>query len=227
MTLAALRTLTTDLVRAPSDKITPQQLDAALQLALSRYQEDLPRQASEDVFATGGLNLPLPTAWEDGSDLLGLEYPVGQFPQALLRADEFAQVGTPDGDVIRMACALNAGEMVRVFFSRSHVLSDSACSIPARHSEAFCCWAAGLLCDQIAGTFASNTASSIQVDSADTSNPAREWRTRANGFRSRYAALLGVQGVTGGSSDKPVTKAAGAVVEFDLQASRFTGRRMR
>lgn len=227
MTLAALRTLTTDLVRAPSGKISSQQLDDALQLALSRFQDDRPLRESEDVHATGGLDLPLPSGWEDGSALLALEYPVGRFPQALLRADEFAQVGTPAGDVIRMACQLNAGEAVRVFYSRAHELTETACTIPKKDSEAFCCWAAGLLCDQIAGTFASNSAPSIQVDSADTSNPAREWRTRANSFRSRYAALLGVQGVTGGASDKPQAKPAGTVVEFDLQASRYTGRRMR
>lgn len=229
MTLAAFRTLTTDLVRAPASKLSSQQIDDALQLALSRYAADLPRSTCEDVFATGGLDLPLPTGWDDSSSLLlGLEYPVGQFPQALLRADEFAQVETPAGEVIRMAAALNAGETVRVFFSVPHQLTALACTVPARHAEAFCCWAAGLLCDQIAGTFASNSAPTIQADSADTSNPAREWRTRANGFRSRYAAQLGVQGVTGGGSDKPVTKPAGTVVEFDLRDSRYdTRRRMR
>jgi len=224
MTYAAIQTLTTNLVRAPVNKITPEQLSEALSLAVLRYGEDKPRAVPEDVFATGGLDLPLPLGWIEGeSALLGVEYPPGQFPPAYLPSNEFGLVPTPDGEVIRLADSLNAGETVRVHFGLPHLLDATHCTIPARHREAFCSWAAAILCDQIAGTFANNSAPTIQADSADTSNPAREWRTRANGFRSRYAALLGVQGVTGGSSDKPVAKPAGAVVEFDLQDSRNRG----
>lgn len=224
MTLAAIQTLTTNLVRAPGGKVSTDQLAEAIDLAVVRYGEDKPRATSEDVFAAGGLDLPLPTTWVEGvSAVLAVEYPPGVFPPSYLASNEFAQVPTPAGDVIRLADALNAGEVVRVHFSVPHQLDATHCTIPVAHREALCCWAAATLCDQIAGTFANNSAPTIQADSADTSNPAREWRTRANGFRARYAALLGVQGVTGAASDKPQPKAAGTVVEFDLQDSRRRG----
>jgi len=221
--LSQLTTLITNLVRAPSGQITADQLTEAVGLALQRYQADKPRQACDDVYAGGGLELPLPVAWEASSELRTIEYPIGRFPVEYIPANQFALVDTPDGPAIRLAAAVNAGEQMRVTFTIEHQLDDTHDTIPAAHREAFCCWAAGILCDQIAGEMASNTAPTIGADSADTANPAREWRTRANGFRARYAALLGIQGVTGQSGDKPQNKAAGTVTEISLDDSRDRG----
>ena len=223
MQLADFQALTDRLVRAPVNKVTTADRDQAVSLAITRYSADRPHVTTEDVLATGSNLLALPLHWEPDSTLIGIESPPGEWPPAMWSAGDFGLLKTPAGDKIGLRSALNAGEVVRVHFSVAHTVDAISSTIPPAHLEAVCSWAAAILCDQIAGTYASNSAPTIQADSADTSNPAREWRGRATGFRARYAAQLGVQGITGSSSDKPVTSAAGTVVEFDLADSRRAG----
>lgn len=223
MQLADFQALTDRLVRAPANKVTTADRDQAVSLAITRYSADRPHGTTEDVLATGSNLLALPLHWEADSALTGIEYPPGEWPPAMWSAGDFGLLKTPAGDKIGLRSALNAGEVVRVHFSVAHTVDAISSTIPPAHLEAVCSWAAAILCDQIAGTYASNSAPTIQADSADTSNPAREWRGRATGFRARYAAQLGVQGITGSSTDKPVTSAAGTVVEFDLADSRRAG----
>lgn len=221
--LAEFRDLVDDLLRDGARWVTPEQRERAIGLALSRYSTDRPRFLFEDVTSAGGKVLPLPEGWSPGeSGLCSVETPVGQIPPAMLAPDSIALYTGPQGEEIRIARALAADEVARVGYSAPHVLTDSEDTVPPRHREALACYAAGLLCEQIATEHAGAQDATIAADRVDQAHPAREWAARARSYRNRYYATLGIQ-IGRDGLPEPRMEPAGAVVNLDLPTTH--GRR--
>lgn len=222
MSLQDTRDLVDSLVREPNGRITPEDRDRAIGLAVMRYSTDRPRTALEDLTSSGGQALPLPTAWESGfSSLSSVEFPIDLAPPVYLESAEFGVYRRPSGEVIILAQSLTAGDLARVQFTLSHALTEAEDSIPAPHREAVAHYAAASLCDQLAAAHSGDSDPTIQADRLDQSNPARQWALRARTYRDRYAEILGIpKGAAQGSYVPP----AGTVTNIDLKPSWGRGR---
>lgn len=190
-----------------------EQVSRAVDTAVTQYSANRPRAVVKDVVLASAQVLPALDGWVTGqSEVQSIEVPVGRIPPAFLEPEDFLKRVTPSGEEICLIDARTVGDTLRVAYTTLHTVD----TIPAKDYEAVACWAAAFIADQVATQYSNNSQPTIQADSVDSSNPAREWAARAKGFRARYASLLGIQGVTGSGNDKPVTKPASAVVEFDL-----------
>jgi len=211
--LSDYQTLVTDLVRDDAGKIVTAERDRAIQLAVQRYSRDRERRKVEDVLTTAAHTLPLPTAWEaDFSAMRSLEAPVGQVPPRLLNQERWAYYAAPGGITIMLVDAMAVGSTVRCTFSITHVVSSSVDSIPVGHREPVACWAAAVLCEQLAAFYSGGTDSTIQADSVEQRPKAQEYSARARALRNRYLNELGI--------DERRSAPAGAVVNLNLPDSR-------
>lgn len=206
MSKATLQLLIDNFVRDDGGKLTPNDRDEALKLALEQYSQDRPLPAVEDVATgAGGKTLALPTAWQpDFSSISILEYPIGQIPPSLIANDRWGMYQTPTTFQIQFADSLPAAVNVRVKFSTRHSVTSAADTIPQRDREPFCKAAAAILCDQLAAFYANNTDSTIQADTVDHKSQSSDYRAMANKYRKDYLNFLGV--------DDKRPQPAGAVV---------------
>jgi hypothetical protein len=222
--LADFQTLIDDLVREGAQWVTPEQRERAIGLALSRYSTDRPRELVADVTSVGGQALPLPTGWVSGESVLhGIETPVGLIPPATLPSSLWSIYRGPLSEEIRIAQSLLAGDVARLTFTASHLLSDTDDTIPASHREAVACYAASLLAEQVATMHANNSDPTIGADRSDQSHPAREWASRAKSYRNRYFATLGIE-INAQGVEQPRMEAAGVVVDLELPTTHGRGR---
>lgn len=221
--LADMLVLVQSAVRDDSQVVTPEDYLAAIALAVSRYSSDRPRYWVVDVPASGSDSLPLPDAWElDFSNLISVEYPIGEFPPEIWDADQYVLYQAPSGWLIRLAFAPMSD--VRLTYSIAQVLTELEDTIPLTHREAVACWEAASCCDQLASFYANASDSTIQADRVERQNQSRDYAARAKVLRSRYLSELGV--------DEKKSAPAGVVVDLDLTDSfgndRFIhGRRYR
>ncbi len=213
MSLSDYRKLIADLVPDGTGKVSLEATVRAIEAARIRYSGDKPRCVVEDVTAAGGNDLPLPTAWSaDVSRVLAVESPVGAMPPTFVSQEDWLVLAVPGGQALRVRYALAAQAVARITFSAPHVLTESADSIPLLDREAVVCWAASLLCDQLAASYATNSDATIQADRVDHTSPSRTWSKQAGIYRQRYFDLLGI--------DPKLVVAAGAVVNLDMSDSR-------
>lgn len=220
MSLSDHQTAVDRKAQAPAEIVSPADRDAAIQVAVLRYSQDRPLLRVADVVSAGGYVLPLPAGWVPGeSALLSVETPVGSRPPALLVSGAFAVQVTPSGEEIVLAAALDAGAAARLAFEGPHTLSAATDTVPAKDRDALACWAAAVLCDQVAAHHAENREPTIQADRVDYTSPAREWAKRAEAYRALYFKLLGIDTGPQGGAVKP--KPAGAVVNLDVPNSRL------
>lgn len=210
--LSDYQSLVPQLVRDDAGKIATTDRDLAITAMTRRYSKDRPRTKVEDVAATAANELPLPTAWEaDFSDVIGLEYPIGQVPPANLEQGRWAYYRKPSSIVIMLEDAIAVGGSVRVTYTASHLLDASNDTIPLADREPAACWAAALLCDQLAAFYSGSRDSSIQADSVNTQSRAQEYASRAKTLRKRYTDELGV--------DDKRSEPAGTVVALPADSS--------
>ncbi|GBG03903.1 hypothetical protein AZSI13_32300 [Azospira sp. I13] len=208
MALADVQALVADLVRDDGDRISPEERDRAVTLAVARYSADRPRTAVQDVVAQGGSMLPLPPAWEpDISLLTAVEVPVGQVPPAYLPARSFWLYAAPGGLSIMLATSQPQGRQVRLSFLASHVLSDVEDTIPTLHREAVAAWAGSILLEQLANLHTNDGDSTIQADSVDRRSKGEQYAARARAAVKRYRELIGV-------ADKPEQLPAGVQITW-------------
>lgn len=196
MPYADFQTLVTKLVRDDAGVVAAVDRDGAIDLAAVRYSTDRPQLKVEDVAAAGGNALALPPAWEvDFSELIAIEYPIGENPPTYLERESFRLYLKPDGtQELRFDDALpNAA--VRVAYTVKQVLTAGAQgtdTIPLTDREAVCKYAASLLCDQLAANYSNSTGSTIQADAVNYQTKASEYRKQASGYRAQYLAHLGI-----------------------------------
>lgn len=225
MSYSALLQQLQDLVPDTGARLTAGARGRALESARKQYSKDRPRLVVEDVIADGSTTLPLPAEWvQTRSALVSIEYPLDLPEPPMLDPEQYLVVRTPTGDAIRLRSVdVRADDPVRLTYSAAHVLvadpDDS--TIPDEDAEAVACWAAALLCDQLAASYADNTEPTIQADRTDYTSPHKAWSERAKAYRTRYGQLLGIDGLS--ASDKPAVKAASAVADMDSTDSRGMG----
>ena len=112
---------------------------------------------------------------------------------------------------IKLQTAVDTTQKVRASFTIAHVLSSASDTIPAADREPVGCWAAAILCDQLAAFYSGGTDSTIQADSVRQQSKAQEYAGRAKALRKRYTDELGV--------DEKRNVAAGAVVKLRDESS--------
>ncbi|MBI1397068.1 MAG: hypothetical protein GC151_13915 [Betaproteobacteria bacterium] len=194
MSLADYQTLVPALVRDDSARVSDTDRDGAIASAVARYSDDRPRRRVDDVTASGANALPLPAQWVDGwSRIQGLEYPVGDIPPTMLDPERYTlYLGTDQAETIMLYDAVNTGDTVRCVYTIRHTLNSSTDTVPDQDREAVACWAAALLCDQLAALHANAGDTTIQADVVDRTSRAREYANRAKVLRARYFSALGL-----------------------------------
>jgi hypothetical protein len=199
------------LVRDDEDRLTPDDVESAIGLAVIRYSKDRPDIAVEDVAAPGGQRLDLPAGWVAGfSDIQSIEYPIGNVPPTEFEEWEIYQA--PAGEEVLIEESVTAAEDVRFRFTIFHTLSATEDTIPLGDREAVASYAAALCCDQLVSFYSGDSDSTIQADSVEHSSKASGFRTRANNLRKRYYDELGI--------DPKRNAAAGVVVDLDMKNSQ-------
>jgi hypothetical protein len=212
--LVDYQTLVTELVRDDAAKIAVAERDRAINAAVLRYSSDKPQTKVQDVTPESSQVLPLPAAWEAGfSVLLELEHPIGEIPPTFLKQDRYGLYQEPAATKIKLIDGVTvAANSVRANFTIKHVVDAVADTIPLQHREPVACWAAALLCDQLASFYSSGVDSTIQADSVEQRSKAQEYASRARTYRKRYQDELGIE-------DKHAAP-AGVVVNLDQNDSQ-------
>ena len=168
--------------------------DRAIALAVQRYSKDRPQTKVEDLRPSDTHTLPLPVAWEtDFSAIASLEYPIGQRPRITIESGRWELYRDPTTVTIKLQDAIDASHQVRATFSIAHVLDATHDTIPVADREAVSCWAAAILCDELAAFYSGGTDSTIQADSVRQQSKSQEYATRAKALRKRYLDELGVE----------------------------------
>lgn len=208
------QTLATELVRDDAGKIVAAERDRAIGAAVLRYSTDRPREKVQDLTPASAQLLPLPAAWEDGfSVLLELEHPIGQIPPSLIPQDRYALYQEPAAVKIQLIDGVAvAANNVRAKYSIKHQVDAGVDTIPLQHREPVACWAAAMLCDQLAAFYSGGTDTSIQADSVQQTTKAQDYSARARSLRKRYLDELGVE--------EKKSAPAGVVVNLDQVDSR-------
>ncbi len=187
--LADLLALVDALVRDESARLTAGDKSAALELAISRYSSDRPRHLVEDVVSAGGDTLPLPAGWEGESELVSIEYPIGQRPICLLPASIYT---APAGRLLRLGDALPAGADARCTFTARHVVSAVVDTVIVSHREGVAAYAAALLLEELSAAAINDGDSTISADTTDRRTKAQEYASRARALKTRYADAVGL-----------------------------------
>lgn len=192
--LEDFRQLTTDLVRDDAQKIVATERDRAIDLAVQRYSKDRERPKVEDVTPTDTNTLPLPAGWQlDFSELRSLEYPIGRVPPSHLDQSRFAMYRSPTGLVIKVLDAVKVAALtVRASYTVVHQVDSNNDTIPVAEREPVACWAAAILCEQLAALYSGNTDSSIQAQVVQSQTKSQEYAARARSLRKRYLDELGI-----------------------------------
>lgn len=205
-----LRELVLQFVRDDSGRISNDDADAAIGLAVLRYSQDRPRYYVDDLPANATSELALPSGWTaDFSKLVRAEYPIDSFPSSLIEHDQYGVVQTPSAQALRFAFVPESA--VRITYTRAHAVSDTEDTTYPFHREGIACWAAAILLDQLAAFYAGQTDSTLQADVVNRVSPAKAYAELAKQLRARYFKEIGVQ------EDK--VSAAGTVVDLDLKNS--------
>jgi hypothetical protein len=212
--LSDYQTLVTELVRDDAGKIAAAEKDRAIDLAVKRYSKDRPRLKVEDLTPESANVLPLPAGWEtDFSELRSLEYPIGNVPPTLLDPARYDFYRSPTALKIQVLDAVQvAANNVRATYTIQHVVSATQDTIAVQDREPVACWAAALLCDELAAFYSGGTDSSMQADSVEQQSKAQEYASRARALRKRYHDELGIE--------EKKAAPAGVVVNLDFPDSR-------
>ena len=219
MALSEYQARVADLVRDPDSRITAAQRDGALADAARQYSEVRPLTYREDVYGGGNRDLVMPDFWvADASELISIEYPVGDKPPSMLETDEYyIYVHPSSAQHIIMPVAVPRGTWARVTYHRPHWLNAETDTIPERDAAAISWYAAAILCDQLAAVYAGSGDATIQADSVEHESKTQHYLRLAKEYRQLYATHLGVPvpgrrgaGAGGASPVRP----AGAVAQI-------------
>lgn len=192
MALSDFQTLVNDLVRDDSGFISDAQRDLAIANAVARYSKDRPRRLVEDVASSGSTLLNLPAAWTEISNVISIEYPIGQTPPALLDNDAWDMYSTPSGQKIMLENSVASGNLLRVTFSAEHLVEVSNDTIKLSDRPAVCALAASYLLDQLAAKYAGVSESSIAADGVNFGSKSSEYAARARSLLKRYTDEFGI-----------------------------------
>lgn len=209
MFLADYQALVDRILRDEEDRITDQDRDRAILMAVTRYSKDRPLVKVEDLQSTDGRYIDLPASWvNEFSSVRTLEYPIGDFPPTYIQDTLWEIYSTPSTQKLLLISAITAADDVRVTYTVPHTLSDSANTIPERSKEPVASYAASLLYDQMAALYTGETDSTISADNVDHQGKGALFAARARILRQRYYDELGVE--------QKRSVPSGVVVDLDL-----------
>lgn len=194
--LSDLAAIVDDMVSDAAGRLTPGARDRAIDLAVIQYGKDRPRALLADVVAAPAAegtpaHLPLPAGWTDGSEALGVEYPVGEMPPRMLSRPAWGTLATPGGSLIAVPAEIG-GQTCRLTWTLPHVVSATEDTIPAADREALCWYAAAVLLDQVAAATSGDRSSLMAADQVDQADKSKAYAARAATARRRYHDLLGI-----------------------------------
>lgn len=215
MSLATITQLVDDKLRSTSlgDLAPTDVRDRAIVQALLQYGADAPQQLSADVAVPGGEAFGVPPAWDAArSQLVAVEYPVGQAPMATLPA--VVTRTTSDALLIVLLQDTLPAATVRVHFTGPHAGDGS--TIPAEHDNAIACWAAAELCRQVATKLGHDRDATISAGAVDQQSQSGELARRARDWLLQYRTTLGLPDPDKASGGQ----AAGTVVRWEGDGHR-------
>lgn len=202
------------------ERLTDEDREQALALAVIRYSTDKPRPEAADVATEDGYTVPLPEAWHaDFSRVTGIEVPPGLFPPVMLPGDAWLPHRIPGKDVLLLVRPEAPGALIRLHFTLPHVLDDEVDTIPAKDREAVAHWAAGLLLDSLSGKHAGDMQSTVNSDSVDHAAKMPNYKVLADAQRQAYWNHVGI--------DPKRAVASGAVVTVGQRRLLHRGPRNR
>lgn len=187
--LGDIQALADDLVRDDASRVSPEQRDRAIGLAVAQYSKDRPLRTVEDVTAAGGPRMPMPAG---ATRVEAVEHPIDQVPPAILPAATWGHYHSPTGIDLIFSRSLAAAATVRLTLLRPHTLTDLASTIPEADYEALASYAAAVLFDQMAATTSGDSNPTIPADAVNHASKPESFAKRAERLRQRYYDLLGI-----------------------------------
>ncbi len=207
MSLSDYQWRVNDLVRDKDQVISTAQRDQAVAEAVLRYSLDFPRIVTVDLVAVGGVYMSLPAGWQTGySKAIAFEYPVNMNPISEIPLNEVTSRYFPSEEKFEFQQSFTAGETIRLRYTQRHAVDASLDTIREEHRYPVCCWAAAILCGELANWYATEGASTLGADTADHVGKTERLRARMRDLFASYNRDLGV------SEKRP--NIAGTVVEL-------------
>lgn len=182
-------TLTKDLLRDDGrERVSDDQIDRALSLAIAQYSKDRPHKAVADFEVEDNSRLPYPAQ----GDVQEVEYPIGGFPANYLPRDGWGRYDAPEGPLLVFRGHIDAGATIRLSLACAHVLDETSTTIAEVDYEAVVSYAAAILFDQIAAQTSGDGNPTIQADAVNHAAKPENFARRAERLRQRYYDLLGL-----------------------------------
>lgn len=185
MPLADFIVAVSGLVRDEGAVLSADDTTRAINQMLARFNQDYPRSNVQDLPAVNG-SAALPGDWDDEvSQVVNCEYPIGEHPRHYVDVHLYK---TPTETTLDVPAATDGP--IRLTYSLPHRLDEVEDTLPAKYREACACYAAAILCDQLAGYYSHSDSSTIQSDAVDHNDKGRQFASRANGLRKRYREMV-------------------------------------
>jgi len=154
----------------------------ALDAAVSRYELDQPLRTQATVSLSSGVfEYDLPSGWVNGlSQLESIEYPVDDTAQDRLYLEPHEwRVDELRGKWRFVYHTPSAGETARLTYTGRHTLSHITDTLPARHFEALCQYAAGQALLTLANKAAQTTGPGLAADTITYRTKQQEYLAQA------------------------------------------------
>lgn len=187
--LGDVQALVGDMLRDDVDRVSLEQRDRAIRLALAQYSKDRPRRVVEDVTAPGGSRLPMPAG---ATRVEAVEHPAGQVPPAILPIAAWGHYHGPDQVDLLFTRPIPTGAIVRLTLLRAHLLTVDASTVLETDYEALASYATAVLFDQVAAATSGDGNPTIPADTVDHGAKPENFAKRAERLRQRYYDLLGI-----------------------------------
>lgn len=200
--LAIIRSEIIGMVKDDSLKlVNPDDYDRAISSALMTYSLHKPLEVVDDVFGDGTNQIILPTGWSpEFSSVLSIEYPIGEFPPALLDPEDYIVIDR--AGTVALSFVLSATDSVRVTFTMLRTADD----IPDIDLHAFCLLAASYALETLANAYAQTGDPTIAADVVNYRSKSSEFSSRAKRSIQLYKEHMGI-------TDDGSTPAASAIVD--------------
>ena len=195
MLLTDLTTRVATVIQDTANKLSANDRAAAVQRAIvQRYSKDHPVLQVVDIPGNGNTgDLPVPAGWENGfSQVIGMEYPVGQIPSNGIENYDWQMYRSPTGIVIRLLVDVpEADEVVRTTWTLRHAADAS--TVYPQDEDAVVDLAASYCFESLAAIYAQTGDSSIAADLVNYRSKGQEYLNLAKAARKRYCTFFGIE----------------------------------
>jgi hypothetical protein len=199
----------TGIVHDSSGKLASADYDRIVAAAIARYSKDRPDISVVDLTGNAGHDYDLPSGWIDEfSDVVSIEYPMGQIPTAFINDDiddAWTIYQTPTGKKLRLIYAAPAAsQQFRVTFT----VSRTDATIPDSDVDALCNLAASFCLEELANLYAQTSDPMINADVVNYRTKSQEFAARAKRLIQLYKEHLGIK-------DTDITPPASGVISME------------